>query len=244
MANSGKVSSLSQTFSEDGIYEFELVSKDEAGNRESDQIHFTIDQTEPQISRIGDFNGGYYQELKLADSLEEIFKDLTVISYRILLNGVEYNGTDEITDEGKYNLYVEVKDELGHSNSENVEFIIDHTAPKVIFTGVKDGETVHESGTVMLALTNTEDRIISVRMNGADYGADIRSLAFTEYGSYRIEVDCVDKAGNAVTRSTYFVYSNPFTLIMLLGGMGVLVVITCIWLWIRTRRKEEEEKRI
>lgn len=244
LPNSGKTSTLVQTFKEDGIYEFEVVSKDEAGNRASSQIHFTIDQTKPQINKVGSFHGGYYQEFKLSDSMEEIFKDLTVISYRILLNGVEYNGTDTITAEGKYNLYVDVQDELGHASSENVEFIIDHTAPKVIFTGVKDGETVHESGTVTLALTNTEDEITGVRMNGADYGADTRSLSFAEYGSYQIEVDCVDKAGNAVTRSTYFVYNNPLTVLLLISGMGGLIVVTCIWLLVRTKRKEEEEKKI
>lgn len=242
--NSGKLSSLSQTFQEDGIYSFEIVSRDEAGNQDSREIHFTVDQTKPQINKVGSCDGEYYQEFKLADSLEEVFKDLTVISYRILLNGVEYNGTDEITEEGKYNLYVEVEDELGHRNSENVEFIIDHTAPKVIFTGVKDGENVHESGVVTLTLTNTGDEITAVRMNGVEYDAKTRTLSYSEYGSYRIEVDCQDKAGNEVTRTVYFVYSNPLTIVLMLGGMGLLIVFTCIWLWIRTRRKEEEEKRI
>lgn len=242
--NSGKLSSLSQIFQEDGIYFFEIVSKDEAGNQDSCEIHFTVDQTRPQINKVGSCDGEYYQEFKLADTLEEIFRDLTVISYRILLNGVEYNGTDEITEEGKYNLYVEVEDELGHRNSENVEFIIDHTAPKVIFTGVKDGENVHERGAVTLTLTNTEDEITAVRMNGVDYGAATRRLSYSEYGSYQIEVDCRDKAGNAVTRTVYFVYSNPLTIALMLGGMGLLIGCTCIWLWIRTRRKEEEEKKI
>lgn len=242
--NSGKISSLSHTFLEDGIYSFEIVSKDEAGNQDSRQIHFTVDQTRPQINKVESCNGEYYQRFKLADSLEEIFKDLTVVSYRILLNGVEYNGTDEITEEGKYNLYVEVEDELGHLNSENVEFIIDHTAPKVIFTGVKDGENVHESGVITLTLTNTEDEITGVRMNGVDYGAKTRSLSYSEYGSYQIEVDCEDKAGNTVTRTVYFVYSNPLTIALLLSSMGILIGFTCIWLWVRTRRKEEEEKKI
>lgn len=242
--NSGKLSSLSQTFQEDGIYYFEIVSKDEAGNQDSSEIHFTVDQTSPQINKVGSCDGEYYQEFKLADTLEEVFRDLTVISYRILLNGVEYNGTDEITEEGKYNLYVEVEDELGHRNSENVEFIIDHTAPKVIFTGVKDGENVHERGAVTLTLTNTEDEITAVRMNGVDYGGKTRRLSYSEYGAYQIEVDCRDKAGNAVTRTVYFVYSNPLTIALMLGGMGLLIGCTCIWLWIRTRRKEEEEKKI
>lgn len=244
LAGSGKISSLSQYFDEDGIYFFEIVSRDQAGNRESREIHFTIDQTSPQINKVGNYQGGYYQEFQLSDSLEDVFKDLTVISYRILLNGVEYNGTDKITEEGKYNLYVKVEDELGHQSQENVEFIIDHSKPKVIFSGVKNGENVHESGTVTMALTNTEDEITNVRMNGVDYGADTRMLAYTEYGVYQIEVDCKDKAGNTVTQTLHFAYSNPVTIALLLGSMGMLVLATCIWLWIRTRKKEKEENKL
>lgn len=238
----GKVSSLSQMFNQDGIYEFEVVSKDEAGNRGSGKIHFVIDQTNPQINNIEKFDGGYYQSFRLAESLEDIFKDLTVINYRILLNGIEYDGITPVEEEGKYTLDVEVSDELGHVTSRLVEFIIDHTAPKVIFTGAKDGETVHESGTITMSLTNAEDEITDVRMNGVHYDSDVRSLDYSEYGSYQIEVDCVDKAGNSITRSLYFVYNNPKTDFALYAGMSILAVSTCAWLWIRTRRKEREEK--
>lgn len=234
----GKVSSLSRLFDEDGIYALEIVSRDEAGNRESAKIHFVIDQTPPEINKVSDLNGEYYQEFKLTDSLEEIFKDLTVLNYHLLLNGVEYSGTDVIDEEGKYNLYVDAEDELGHVTSKNVEFIVDHTAPKIIFNGVEDGETVHESGEVLLSLTNSEDEITAVRMNGIDYGAAVRRLTFTEYGSYKIEVDCKDKAGNSITRSIYFVYNNPVVMVLLFGGIGILIIAMCAWLIIQTRKKQ------
>jgi hypothetical protein len=80
-------------------------------------------------------------------------------------------------------------------------------------------------------------------MNGVDYGAETRSLSYTEYGSYQIDVDCVDKAGNAITRSIYFVYNNPVTDIAIFTGMGVLLLSTCGWLWVRTKKKEKEERK-
>jgi hypothetical protein len=239
----GKVSSLAQTFEEDGVYELEVISKDEAGNRDSEKIHFTVDRTSPQINGVKKYNGGYYQQFKLADSLEEIFKDLTVITYHMYLNGIEYDGTSTVDEEGKYTLDVEVEDEVGHVSQTTTEFIIDHTAPKVIFSGARDGETVHERGLVTLSLTNAEDEITGVRMNGVDYGAETRSLSYTEYGSYQIDVDCVDKAGNAITRSIYFVYNNPVTDIAIFTGMGVLLLSTCGWLWVRTKKKEKEERK-
>ncbi|MGN0495776.1 MAG: Ig-like domain-containing protein [Lachnospiraceae bacterium] len=240
--SAGKISRLRQSFDKDGIYEFTITSKDRAGNTDSRTIHFTLDRTAPYINEVSQYEGGYYQEFRLCDDLDNIFKDLTVISYEILLNGVEYNGTDFITEEGKYNLYVKARDELGQETIKTAEFIIDHTAPKVIFTGVKDGESVHEKGNILLSLVNAEDEICGIRVNGEEVEPDIRSIEYSEYGSYRIEVDCVDKAGNAVTREIYFVYSNPYIIAIIGGGMGGMMLITFLWLWLRTRRLEKEEK--
>lgn len=148
LRNTGKTSTLLQTFQEDGIYEFEVMSRDRAGNKNSRKIHFTIDQTAPRINGVKQFDGGCYEEFKLADTLDGIFEDLTVISYRMLLNGVEYNGTDTVTEEGKYNLYVAAEDELGHASSETIEFIIKHTAQDKIFAGVKNEEESSSKGAV------------------------------------------------------------------------------------------------
>lgn len=147
LAKTGKTSTLSQTFTEDGIYTFKVSSKDKAGNENSGEIHFTIDQTAPRINGIKKFDGGCYPEFKLADTLDGLFEDLTVISYRILLNGVEYNGTDTITEEGKYNLYVMVEDELGHTSSETIEFMIVHAKQENFFEA-KDREDLQEKSTV------------------------------------------------------------------------------------------------
>lgn len=234
----GKTSTLSQTFSEDGIYTFVLSARDKAGNEQSKEIHFTIDKTKPEIRGVSQYNGGYYQAFRLAQDLGEIFKDLTVISFKMFLNGIEYNGVDEITEEGKYNLYVEVEDELGHINETNIEFIIDHTAPKIIFTGAPDGGDVYEAGTVTFALINSEDYITGIRINGTDYGTDLRSFDYTEYGSYHIEVDCCDEAGNKVTRTLYFVYNNPNVIPILIGVFGLFAICMVAFLIIQRKRRK------
>ncbi|MBQ9983922.1 MAG: hypothetical protein IJP29_04965 [Lachnospiraceae bacterium] len=244
MSNSGKVSQLAYMFTEDGIYEFQVMSQDEAGNTDSKAIHFTIDKTAPIIQNVLELDGGYYQSFQIAESIGDVFKDLTVISYRILLNGVEYNGTDVVEEEGKYNLYIEVEDELGHTVNQMVEFIIDHTPPKVIFGGVQDTEVVTESGVVTLALTNTDDTIKAVRINGKEQSADMRSFTYTEYGAYWIEVDCEDRAGNAVTRDLHFVYTNPTILFVVGAGVAVIMVGVTVIAWLRIRKKEKEESKL
>lgn len=237
-ASSGKNSSISQEFFDDGIYWFEVSAKDAAGNQESQQINFVVDRTRPKIEGVKQFNGGYYQQFVLTDSLEKIVKDLTVVSYRILLNGIEYDGVSSIDKEGKYTLSMDVTDEMGFVASETIEFVIDHTAPKVVFSGVADHGVVHEAGKVLLSLTNVEDEITDVRMNGIHYGKDTRDLAYNDYGSYNIEVDCIDQAGNKATRNISFVYSNPYKEIVLFGLLGIAIVIGCVYVCMQTRKKK------
>ncbi|MGN0437206.1 MAG: Ig-like domain-containing protein [Lachnospiraceae bacterium] len=240
-ASSGKISQLSHNFKEDGIYDLVFTSKDEAGNLSREEIHFTVDKTAPDIFLADELQGGYFHDFCLAKDVNDLFRDLTVLSYKILLNGVEYNGTDKITAEGKYNLYVEAKDEVGHVSKEVAEFIIDHTAPKVIFAGVKDGQLVHEAGNVVLSLTNTADTITSVRLNGEELGAAVRSIAYTQPGSYQIDVDCSDMAGNKITRSIYFVYSEPITLLIIISVLGFLVLMAGVMLFVNSRKNRKKK---
>ncbi len=238
MISNGKRSSIQQLFEEDGFYECFITAEDKAGNKASKSICFTIDRTKPKIKGLEQYQGGYYQSFQLKGTVGDMFKDLTVTSYQMLLNGIEYNGIDVIEKEGKYNLYVEAKDELGNTAVENIEFIIDHTPPKVIFSGAKNGETVTQKGIISLALADSEDIITGIRMNGVEYDADIRELAYDKYGAYHIEVDCKDLAGNMVTRELYFVYNNYIMIIMIVVVATVLMVGTSIWFGLhRTKKK-------
>lgn len=250
MKKDGKISNMLQAFESDGIYELQIRAKDKAGNVNSRNIHFVIDQTSPEIHGVEKYDGGYYQSFYLADSMEEIFKDLTVVSYQMRLNGVEYNGTDEITREGKYNLQVEVQDELGHESRESVEFIIDRTPPQIRFNGVVDGETVKMDGIVSFALADANDMITGIRMNGMEYDTDVKELPYTEAGAYRIEVDCEDKAGNKVTETISFLYEsletapkvshdNAWVLVCVFAS-GVFVICIGIGIFIKQRRKDTE----
>ncbi|MDO5155654.1 MAG: Ig-like domain-containing protein [Eubacteriales bacterium] len=235
--STGIVSSLAKTFVDEGIYDLVLSAKDKAGNQASNEIHFTVDHTKPMINGVKTLDGGYYQEFQLAESLDGMFKDLTVISYRMLLNGIEYDGVSPVTDEGKYTLELEVSDELGHIANEMIEFIVDRTAPKVIFSGVKDGEFVKEPGTVEIALMDEQDEITEVRLNGVACDTGVRSISYTDYGTYQIEVDCIDKAGNVATRSIQFEYKNPIVKMILICCLAMIIVAGCGWLCFKAWKK-------
>lgn len=240
--NTGKISEIQKTFEEDGIYELQIIAEDGAGNRQTKSVHFTIDQEKPEIYGISQYDGEYYQYFQMTDSSTDIFRDLTVLSYHIFLNGVEYNGTDRIETEGKYNLYVEAEDELGHKNYQSVEFVIDQTPPRVIFQGIGTSKVVTERGEVTWKLENVEDRITGVRVNDREYDVQTMSFPFKEYGAYKIEVDCEDRAGNTATRELRFVYADaPTSMSRVIGVIGLIALVgICVGI---CRRRKEWQKR-
>ncbi len=208
IVNTGKSSSVMQSFHEDGIYDLQIFARDKAGNENVQRIHFVIDQTNPEINGVEQYDGGYFQTFDLEDVMKDIFRDLTVVSYHMRLNGVEYNGIDKITQEGKYVLQIHVQDELQHETMQSVEFVVDNTPPKVHFFGVSDGETVYTSGEVTFCLVDQDDTITGVRMNGKSYDTDVEMLCYEECGRYQIEVDGQDRAGNRSTQSITFFYAD------------------------------------
>ena len=240
-ASSGKRSQLNRIFDEDGIYHLTLTSKDEAGNMSQQEVNFILDTTPPEIYQVDQYKNGYFREFCLADNIEQLFRDLTVISYRILLNGVEYNGLDKITAEGKYSLYVEVTDEAGHTSKDEAEFIIDHTAPKIIFAGIKEGQMVYEPGVITISLTNTDDEITSIRLNGKELDAKQRMIHYDEPGSYQINVHCTDPAGNEIMRSVYFVYVKPSSVRVIVIILGLFVLCAGGYILLRRRKKTGEK---
>lgn len=235
------VSSLTQKFDEEGIYAIEMEAEDAAGNSDRSEIHFTVDRSKPVIEGVNQYNGGYYQEVVIGDSLDGMFKDLTILKYHILLNGIEYDGAP-IKTEGKYTLDVEATDELDHKNSQMIEFIIDRTEPKIIFSGVKNGEIVKEKGVVSFDLVEDEDEITSVRMNGEEFSTATRELEFSEYGDYVIEVESVDKAGNIGQKTLEFKYKNPRKGLFAVGGVGAIGLLAGIWAYLMSLKKRKEVK--
>jgi len=235
------VSTLPQKFDEEGIYAIEIEATDAAGNGDHSEVHFTIDRSKPVINGMSQYNGGYYQEFVLEDSLDDMFRDLTVLKYHILLNGIEYDGTP-ITKEGKYTLDIEATDELNHKNNQMIEFMIDRTEPKIIFSGVKNGETVKEKGVVTFALVEDEDEITSVRMNGEEYSTATRELEFSTYGDYVIEVESRDKAGNIGQKTLEFNYKNPRRGAFAIGGIGIVGILVGVWLYLMSLKKRKEVK--
>ncbi len=191
--------SISRELTEDGQYKLIFEVTDIAGNVNYIEKDFVIDTQAPEIQHMNEYDGKYFQEFQLRHSLEEMIYDYTLSDYEILLNGLPYNGTDIILEEGKYLLEIWVKDDVGHETSAKAEFIVDHTAPMIIFSGAEDGVVSYEPVTLEVLLKDEQDIITSIFINGEQQNLTEgmkQTFSFTEYGEYKVQVTANDYAGN------------------------------------------------
>ncbi|MCR5701374.1 MAG: hypothetical protein K6G76_04420 [Lachnospiraceae bacterium] len=119
--NGGKLSLVLTT---DGIYKLHMGVTDAAGNTADKELHFLIDKTAPTLPDISAISGKTYESFRFADYGRPVFKDLTLVESKMILNGCEYDGKTRITESGRYNLYVEAMDELGHKSSGAASFVV------------------------------------------------------------------------------------------------------------------------
>ncbi|MEH7246194.1 Ig-like domain-containing protein [Neobacillus niacini] len=229
-------------------YVLKATVTDLANNVSTRTIVFTIDKTSPVIKFKEPLSNKYFNKDIIPELLIEDFSEYDIIA--LTLDGKEYNHGDPITSEGKHVLFFEVKDKAGNIKQLSVEFMIDKTAPKVIYDGIKHNETYYDSVKAAIRLDNPSDTIKSIMVNGKLYifdetadqnGVAVFTSTFSEVNSYKVEVTAVDDAGNEVTTVIPFeiaektalvkFYENkPLfagSLIGLFGliGMGITVLV-------------------
>ena len=204
-----KTNYMTLSFDKDGIYEISVNARDGAGNVSRKDIRFLIDTKAPEINGIDRYDGKYLKELDIKSDKECMFSDLTLKICGLMLNGIEYSGLEKVTQEGKYILTAYAEDELGHRSETSAQFVIDHSAPDILFIGIKDGDTVYEPGVLIWRTYDADDSIIGVNINGKEYDANRRELSYNTYGTYDIEIESIDKAGNEGVSKLSFEYAVP-----------------------------------
>lgn len=226
-SNRGITSTLNQEFTEDGYYTITVSATDKAGNNKQQTIHFTIDTEPPVIGDLSQYDGKYLSDFQLKERLEDLISELTVPSVRMTLNGEAYDGS-EITQDGKYTLVLEVTDEVGLSATKSIEFVIDRTAPKIIFAGVENKKIYTETINLNLSLENENDTIVAILINGVPYeltaGAVSYDLTFDSFGDYEVVVNTIDEAGNENSQTIEFTYAEHRNAVFLWILIGAIVV--------------------
>jgi len=163
----------------DGKYDLVASATDLAGNPSTAEIQFVLDNTAPKIGsttiNLKDpiaFKGGWIieKELQISD----------INGYDIVtctLNGMDWDISKPITNEGKNVLYLEVKDKSGNMSKLTYQFFLDNTPPKLIFKDGVSSKTIENSseGPVFISQMNLEIALDKMEIGNEkpDYFASI-----------------------------------------------------------------------
>ena len=215
---------------EEGEYVLKAVGTDLATNTTKRTIIFTLDKTSPKIEFVEAIDGNYFTEAIIPELLISDLSEYTIISQT--LNGKAYELGDEISEDGKYVLALEVVDKAGNTSTVSVEFIIDQTPPKFIYSGAKNGGKYYETVNLTVSLENPFDTIKEVLVNGevatADFveenGQTVVKMKFSEIGEYKLDLYATDEAGNE-TRDVFTLEVAEKTLLAKVTGSNKILTI-------------------
>jgi large repetitive protein len=237
-------------------YILKAVVTDLAKNVSSRTIVFTIDKTSPVIKFKEPISNKYFNTDLLPQLLIEDMSSYDIIA--MMLDGKPYEAGDPIKEEGKHVMFFEVKDKAGNIQQLSVEFIIDKTAPKVVYEGVKNKEKYYDPIDIAIRLDNPNDKIKSVMINGEIFdgevveenGYKVIKTTLAEIKPYEIAVTAYDDAENEKTTVISFeivekgalvkFYENKPLLGGTIAGLVGLLGATATML-VRRRRVRVEE---
>ena len=193
----------SGTYTEDGIYRICMKVTDMAGYVTEKALQVIIDSHDPVIRYVDKLNGQFVKLFQWNYPTEMFIEDFTTYTYQIQLDGKVYPSGKEVTEEGQHLLCVAAEDAAGNKAEAKASFVIDRTAPEIMFTGVEQDGIYEEERTFRIALKDPEDQIQEVRINHILQYAedDEKPYEYTvqEHRNYEVEVKAVDQAGNQTT---------------------------------------------
>ncbi|WP_159439963.1 Ig-like domain-containing protein [Bacillus sinesaloumensis] len=232
LVTEGKMATTKHMFTEEGVYELEVVSTDKAGNEAREYIKFTVDKTGPAI-KYSIEDGTYFNDNKV--NLTVTVDDYTPFVPEITVNGevleeswiqeVIWFFTQKLTisfeDENVYSVQVKAKDYFGAESKKDLGFTIDRTPPEIHISGdIPHEGFVQGDNELIVDINDThfDDSKHEVLVNGkavenaewkkTDRGYQFKQ-SFPEDGVYEVIVHSEDFAGNkSVEKKHKFTVDN------------------------------------
>ncbi len=192
----------------DGVYHIKVHAKDMAGHISEDVLQVIVDKANPIIRYVGTLEGQYLKSFRWTYPPRVMIQDLTTYTYEMKVDGQLYHMGKTIDSEGRHKMEVKATDAAGNRAKAVAEFVIDHTAPQIIFDNVKEGESYEEERNIKVELKGTEDSIEKIQINGESQkiypGRTAYEYALHECKDYEIVVNARDRAGNKAEKKIYF----------------------------------------
>ena len=231
----GANASKTETFDEDGRYEFEFSAQDKAGNSASKTFSFLVDTTAPSLLLSGVKN---YEMTKSNVDMETMVTEAFYSSNSLLIEGAreDIDGKQEklkfeqpnvntgrevkfvqhFVDDGIYDLNVKSKDKAGNESAEAVHFTIDKTPPVIGDLSKYDGVTLNkfvwdiDENALVRDLTVCD---VTIYLDGTVYDG----ISNLTDGSHVLRVTAVDEVGNESSKEVSFLLDQIMPNIIITG---------------------------
>ena len=197
-SDTGKITYQIDSPLADGTHSIRIRLKDRVENLADVGWSFIIDTIPPQITIEGVVDGSFVNE--------DVVPVITITdehpdTQSITLNGTPFVSGTVITEEGDYTLQVNAQDKAGNSSSQTVIFTIDKTPPEITITGITEGEYRNQDVTPVITIEDLHLDTQSITLNTEPFAS---GTTITDEGSYTLQVDAQDKAGNQASQTITF----------------------------------------
>lgn len=184
----------------EGDYIVRCIACDRTGNATTEEVRFSVDYTPPVIQSLDSYNQKYFSNFQIPQNIKNLITDNSDYEYEAYLNDNIVSGGENVIKEGKYTLWVSAQDAAGNTAYDTAEFIVDHTAPQIVVSGVRSDGSISKGENVIISVNDDMDKLQTVLLNDKEMQIDeegrVSQFVIGEYGEYDIKIKACDEAGN------------------------------------------------
>ncbi len=218
----------------DGYHTLSVTVFDKGGNSDTDEIVFRVDTFEPAIEITGPQEGllTRSRDIKVTWNAYDIGSGLDLFSLK-LDDQDWFDISPERTersfwqlDDGRHDVKVLARDLAGNTNTSNVSFTVDATAPELVINSPRDGSHISQAPvSVQWSVTDDVSGVdrVEFKDNRSEWekvSTGQRAIPGLEEGTYTVWVRAFDKVGNVFETSTTFTVDRTPPVILGYGPTG------------------------
>ncbi|MHB8875654.1 MAG: DUF7305 domain-containing protein, partial [Myxococcaceae bacterium] len=188
-----------QTVSAEGDHLWVVTSTDAAGNPSTESRAFTLDFTPPEIEVSGVVDGQFYATARTPVVLVTEAHPGPV---ETTLDGQPFVSGTQVSTEGAHGLAVTATDAAGNQSSLAITFTLDFTPPRVVLTGVADGDYAPSPVTPVIAAVDASPVTVETSLDGRPFTSGTQ---VSSEGPHLLSVVATDAAGNQSPGGASFV---------------------------------------
>ncbi|RKH83105.1 hypothetical protein D7X99_13860 [Corallococcus sp. AB032C] len=196
---------------EDGSYLLVVNAEDLAGRLSSAVASFSIDRTAPVIEVTGVTPDAHYKApVQVGFTATDVYPQ----SLTAKLNGADFTSGAQVSEAGEYTLVVTAVDQLNHTSTSTVHFVLDFTPPVLQLTGLPAQPLTNQQVTPGWTLTEAHPDRVEAKLDGVVFEAGTTLSASKDY---TLVVSAWDRAGNTDSKTAQFTIDRVAPVITVTG---------------------------